>query len=46
MREVPLTYRREARAAQADGAKPPEQHHRPHEALHGLQRLLAVGDTC
>jgi hypothetical protein len=25
MREVALTYRREMRAAQAEGAKPPEQ---------------------
>jgi len=45
MREMP-TYRREARSAQADGVKPPEQHHQAHEELHGLQRLLAAGDTC
>jgi hypothetical protein len=34
MREVALTYRRETRAAQAEGAKPPEQHHRVYEAAH------------
>jgi hypothetical protein len=34
MREVALTYRRETRAAQAEGAKPPEQHHRAYEAAH------------
>jgi hypothetical protein len=32
MREVALTYRREARAAEAEGAKPPEWHHRAYEA--------------
>jgi hypothetical protein len=34
MREVALTYRRETRAAQAEGAKPPEQHHCAFEAAH------------
>ena len=31
-RQVALTYRRVARAAQAEGAKPPEWHHRAYEA--------------
>jgi hypothetical protein len=34
IREVALTYRRETRAAQVEGAKPPEQHHRAYEAAH------------
>ena len=34
MREVALTYRRVGRAAQAEGAKPPEWHRRAYEAGH------------
>jgi hypothetical protein len=34
MREVALTYRRVDRLAKAEGAKPPEQHHRAYEAAH------------
>jgi hypothetical protein len=32
MREVALTYQRETRASQAEGTRPPKQHHRTHEA--------------
>jgi hypothetical protein len=35
LRAVALAYRREGRAAKAEGAAPPEQHHQAYEAARG-----------